>query len=88
MTHVITDRCVMDGSCVEVCPVDCILPARDDSDFEIVEQLYIDPGLCIDCGSCVSACPIDVIRADFEVADDRAYAIVLNASFFEQRTEG
>lgn len=49
MTHVITDRCVMEGSCVEVCPVDCILPAPHDADFESVEQLYIDPGRCIDC---------------------------------------
>ena len=26
MTHVITDKCIgeMDGSCVDVCPVDCI----------------------------------------------------------------
>lgn len=88
MTHVITDRCVMEGSCVEVCPVDCILPALDDPDFMLVEQLYIDPGQCIDCGSCVSACPIGVIHADFDVRADRAYSISLNANFFEHRSAG
>lgn len=26
MTHVITSICVRDGACVEVCPVECIVP--------------------------------------------------------------
>ncbi|MGD8623164.1 MAG: ferredoxin family protein [Anaerolineae bacterium] len=29
MTYVITGNCVRDGSCVEVCPVECIVSAPD-----------------------------------------------------------
>lgn len=26
MTHIITSLCLRDGACVEVCPVECIIP--------------------------------------------------------------
>ncbi|MBI3177439.1 MAG: 4Fe-4S binding protein, partial [Chloroflexi bacterium] len=26
MTHIITSLCLRDGGCVEVCPVECIIP--------------------------------------------------------------
>jgi ferredoxin len=60
MTYVIAEPCIgtMDASCVEVCPVDCIHPTREEPQFAEVEQLYIDPLECIDCDACVSACPV------------------------------
>ena len=35
---------VMDKSCIEECPVDCI--------YEGDRKLYINPRECIDCGAC------------------------------------
>ena len=35
MTRVITSKCIgtKDVSCVDVCPVDCIHPKKDEADF-------------------------------------------------------
>ena len=43
MTYVITEPCidVKDGSCVDVCPVDCIHPAEGNADYVQHRQLYI-----------------------------------------------
>jgi len=40
MTYVITAPCfgVKDGSCVDVCPVDCIHPAAGEADYYKHEQ--------------------------------------------------
>jgi NAD-dependent dihydropyrimidine dehydrogenase PreA subunit len=56
MTFVIGAACidVMDRSCVEECPVDCIYPGQ--------RMLYIHPAECIDCGACEPACPVEAIR--------------------------
>ena len=64
MPHIIAEPCIgtKDTSCVEVCPVDCIHPTKDDPDFESSEMLYIDPDTCIDCGLCVEECPVDCIQ--------------------------
>lgn len=45
MTYVIAEPCVdvLDRSCVEECPVDCI--------YEGSRMLYIQPDECIDCGA-------------------------------------
>jgi ferredoxin len=63
MVYVIAEPCVgtKDTACVDVCPVDCIHPKKDEADFESVSQLYIDPDECIDCGACVPACPVSAI---------------------------
>ena len=34
---------VKDTACVDVCPVDCIHPRRDEARFAEAPQLYIDP---------------------------------------------
>ena len=59
MPFVITDPCIgtKDSSCVDVCPVDCIHPRKDEPEFEAATMLYIHPEECIDCGACVPACP-------------------------------
>jgi NAD-dependent dihydropyrimidine dehydrogenase PreA subunit len=63
MTFVITDPCIhtKDTACVDVCPVDCIHPRKDEAEFEQASMLYILPAECIDCGACVPACPVAAI---------------------------
>jgi ferredoxin len=51
---------------VDACPVDCIHPRKDEENFGVEPQLYIDPVECIDCGACVPVCPVSAIFA----ADD------------------
>src|SRR5689334_2211944 len=40
MAYVITDSCIKDELCVEVCPVDCIHPKKDEPQFKETTQLY------------------------------------------------
>jgi NAD-dependent dihydropyrimidine dehydrogenase PreA subunit len=63
MAYVIAAPCVgvKDTACVDVCPVDCIHPRRDEARFAEAPQLYIDPDNCICCGVCVPACPVTAI---------------------------
>jgi ferredoxin len=63
MPFVITDPCIgtKDSACVDVCPVDCIHPRKDEPEFETATMLYIHPEECIDCGACVPACPVSAI---------------------------
>ena len=59
MAYVIAEPCIgtKDTACVDVCPVDCIHPRKDEPAFESETQLYISPVECIDCGACVPVCP-------------------------------
>ena len=83
MTYVITSLCELDGACVEVCPVECIVPGQaDDAQWK---HYFIDPDTCIDCGSCVAECPYDAIFPDDEVPEEHEADIGINAAFF---TEG
>jgi ferredoxin len=63
MAFIITDPCIgtKDAACVDVCPVDCIHPRKDEPEFERATMLYIHPEECIDCGACVPACPVAAI---------------------------
>ncbi len=63
MPFIITDPCIgtKDTACVDVCPVDCIHPRKDEPEFETTTMLYIHPDECIDCGACVPACPVAAI---------------------------
>jgi len=64
MTHIITSLCVRDRGCIEVCPVECIVPGNPADGFPMV---YIDPDTCIDCGACVPECPFAAIFPEDEV---------------------
>jgi len=64
MTHVITSLCLRDSGCVDVCPVDCILPGKPQGEWPLY---YIDPDTCIDCGACVTECPFGAIFPKDEV---------------------
>lgn len=61
MTYVITNACVgvKSADCLDVCPVDCIHPRKNDPDFASALRLYIDPSACINCGSCMAVCPVE-----------------------------
>src|SRR4029453_15121992 len=63
MPFVITDPWIgtKDAACVDVCPVDCIHPRKDEPEFATATMLYIHPEECIDCGACVPACPVAAI---------------------------
>ena len=63
VAYVICEPCVgiKDTACVDVCPVDCIHPRKDEKGYETAEMLYIHPVECIDCGACVPACPVEAI---------------------------
>ena len=83
MPHVITKACVgvKDGSCVDVCPVDCI-HTDENSD-----QFFIDPDTCIDCSMCVDACPVNAIYSEDDIVDfpDLEKYIQINLDFFENK---
>ena len=67
MAHVITNLCMHDGSCMEVCPVECIVPGKPVEEWP---SYYIDPETCIDCGACVPECPYEAIFMEDEVPSD------------------
>ncbi len=76
MAHVITNKCIKDGLCIEECPVDAIEEGEN--------QYYINPEECIDCGACTEVCPSDAIFPEDEVPDDLKAAIEENAKHFSK----
>ena len=53
MAYLITDDCVMCGSCAGECPSEAI----SEGDGKYV----INPDICVDCGTCADACPSGAI---------------------------
>ncbi len=84
MAYTIAEPCIgtKDTACVDVCPVDCIHPGKNEPGYEIVEQLYINPEECIDCGACVPACPVEAIFPNDEVPEKWAFYIEKNADYY------
>lgn len=82
MTYVIASACidVMDKSCIEVCPVDCIIVEDED------RMCYIEPNDCIDCGVCEPACPVGAIFAEHEVPSEAHAFTEINALWFSDKT--
>jgi len=78
MTFVIMSPCigVKDGTCVDVCPVDCIAEGET--------MFYIDPVECIACALCETVCPVDAIRHIDDVPEEEKRYIRKNAEFFPQ----
>ena len=66
MTHIITSLCVREGSCVTICPVECIVPGIPQNDWP---TFYIDPNTCIDCGACIPQCPFHAIYPENDVPE-------------------
>ncbi len=84
MAFTIAEPCIgtKDASCVNVCPVDCIHPRKDEQDFDAVMQLYIDPEVCIDCGACVPECPVSAIFPNEDVPEQWRSFSEKNADWF------
>ena len=59
MINIIDNKCDFCGTCISVCPPDCI---------EVREaSITIDDSKCIECDLCIYICPIEVL----EVASER-----------------
>lgn len=77
MTYIIGKACldVLDGACVDVCPVDCIYSKKGD------RQLFINPDECIDCAACEPVCPVNAIYPEEEVPADQQEFIKKNYDY-------
>ena len=67
MTHIISSLCLRDAGCVDVCPVECIVPGKPVEEWP---WYYIDPDTCIDCGACIPECPYEAIFTEEETPTD------------------
>ena len=78
MTYVITAGCidVLDKSCIEECPVDCI--------YEGDRMLYIHPDECVDCGACEPVCPEEAIYHEEDVPEEFSAFVAANQDFFAE----
>lgn len=76
MPYVITASCidVMDRSCVEECPVDCI--------YEGSRMLYIQPDECVECARCEPVCPQVSIYHHEDLPAEAQDFERINAEFF------
>ncbi|MFF6785255.1 ferredoxin [Streptomyces sp. NPDC012510] len=82
MPYVIAEPCIdiMDRSCMEECPVDCI--------YEGDRKLYINPLECIDCGNCEPVCPVQAITQDRRVPPELKDFVADNKRFFAEPLPG
>ena len=82
MPYVIAAPCIdiMDKSCIEECPVDCI--------YEGDRKLYVNPKECIDCGACEPVCPVEAITQDRRVAPEYREFVEDNRRFFAEPLPG
>ncbi len=87
MTHIIAEPCIgtKDASCVDVCPVDCIHPTKDEQEFEESELLYIDPDTCIDCGLCVDECPVQAIFPEEDLPEEWKGYLQINTEWYQKQ---
>lgn len=76
MTYVIGEPCidVLDRSCAEECPVDCI--------HEDGRSHYIHPGECGDCGACEPVWPVEAIYYEDDLLEQWKAYTNANARFF------
>jgi NAD-dependent dihydropyrimidine dehydrogenase PreA subunit len=81
MAYIIAEPCidVKDGSCVEVCPVDCIHTTDSDNMY------YIHPDECIDCAACEPVCPVTAIFEASQLPKEWAKFIDLNKEWFVKK---
>ena len=84
MAYVIGSDCldVLDRSCIEVCPVDCIYIGD--------RRSYINVNECIDCGACEVECPVDAIFVDRKARKDPDLGAFLDdqRAFFDAALPG
>jgi NAD-dependent dihydropyrimidine dehydrogenase PreA subunit len=87
MAYVIAEPCIgtKDSACVDVCPVDCIHPRKDEPEYASTTQLYINPTECIDCGACVPVCPVTAIFALEDLPEKWASFTPINADWYTKK---
>jgi ferredoxin len=87
MTFTIAEPCIgtKDTACVDVCPVDCIHPTKNEELFESETMLYIDPVECIDCGACEPACPVEAIFEEDAVPEKWKHYTAINAEWYKDK---
>jgi NAD-dependent dihydropyrimidine dehydrogenase PreA subunit len=75
MTYIIAEPCIdiMDKSCIDVCPVDCIHIGE--------RMLVIDVEECIDCGACEPECPVEAIFPEDALPDKWEPFVKINYAF-------
>ena len=88
MAYVVAEPCIgsKETFCVDVCPVDCIHPRRDETDFAGEQMLFIDPDTCIECGACEPACPRQAIFTADTVPEQWQHYIQKNADWYRNRS--
>ena len=76
MAYVVGPACVdvLDRSCLDECPVDCI--------YEGDRKVYVQPEECIDCGACEPVCPVDAIFWTRDADDDERPHVADAHAFF------
>ncbi|WP_033289039.1 ferredoxin [Amycolatopsis jejuensis] len=81
MTYVVTDACVdiLDQSCVEECPVDCI--------YQGDRMMYINPDECVDCGKCAPACPSEAIYWEHKLPEQLGVFLAAGEEFFAEHED-
>lgn len=82
MACVVTGPCidVLDTSCVEVRPVDCIYQEEG-----IDRMLFIHPDECIDCAACEPVSPVAATFAADAASETQREFIGLNETYFRDR---
>jgi ferredoxin len=83
MVFVIAEPCidVKDTACVEVCPMDCIHPRKDEREFALERKLHIGQS-CIDCAACLPACPVQAIFPEVELPEKWAHYAQIDADWY------
>jgi NAD-dependent dihydropyrimidine dehydrogenase PreA subunit len=71
---------VLDKSCVQDCPADCI--------YEGDRAMYINPDECVDCGACAFICRMDAIYFEADLPEDQQRFLADNAAFFTEVLPG
>ena len=82
--YIIAEPCIgtKDTACVEVCPVDCIHPKKDEDGFGEATMLFIDPNTCIQCGNCEPACPVKAIFTEETIPEKWKHYQQINADHY------
>jgi len=88
MAIVIAEPCIgtKDTACVDVCPVDCIHPTKNETEFSNAPQLYINPEECICCSLCIPVCPVAAIYPEEDLPEKWKKFIQINAEWFVPKT--
>ncbi|MFC1620674.1 DUF362 domain-containing protein [Candidatus Omnitrophota bacterium] len=77
--HVIEEKCISCGCCIDICPVDAI-------SFSENKKAMIDQTKCVGCGECLCACKFDAVFINWdEDADVFSKRIAEVAAFILQK---